>query len=88
MSTKQSLYFPEELLGEIMSESIRLDRSISWTVQAAWRVARAELSKFPAVAPPTAGGESPTPRNLSPVERGPSAQVLEFLKGKFESATH
>jgi uncharacterized small protein (TIGR04563 family) len=85
MSTKQSLYFPEEMLREIMSESVRLDRSLSWTVQQAWRVARAELSKLPAVAPLTAGPSS-ADRCLTTEERTPSEQVLEFLKGKFDSA--
>jgi uncharacterized small protein (TIGR04563 family) len=88
MATKQSLYFPEETLREIMRESIRLDRSLSWTVQQAWRVARTELCKVPAVAPPAAAGEHSTRRSLSPKERGASAQVLEFLKGKFERAPH
>ena len=34
---KQSLYFPEELLAEIHAESKRLDRSLSWIVQYAWK---------------------------------------------------
>ncbi len=88
MATKQSLYFPEEMLREIMGESTRLDRSISWTVQAAWRLARAELRKMPAIAPTIADGQESTRRTDAPEERGPSAQVLEFLKGKFETATH
>ncbi len=46
---KQSLYFPEETLAEIMREAIRLDRSLSWTVQQAWRLAREEVKKFPSV---------------------------------------
>jgi uncharacterized small protein (TIGR04563 family) len=86
MATKQSLYFPEKMLREITNESLRLDRSISWTVQQAWRLARAELSNMPVAAPTRDRQE----RGLQPVvsdERGPSAQVLEFLKGKFETAT-
>ncbi len=84
---KQSLYFPDEMLREIMKEATRLDRSLSWTVQQAWRVAREELRKFPAVElrgaaePPRAtdaGGRSAEPRQ-------PSAQVREFLRGKFDS---
>lgn len=88
MSTKQSLYIPEEMLREIMGESVRLDRSISWTVQQAWRIARAEVSKLPAVASTIGGGPDFTRPPTTPEERGPSAQVLEFLKGKFETLTH
>jgi uncharacterized small protein (TIGR04563 family) len=87
MSTKQSLYIPEEMLREIMGESVRLDRSISWTVQQAWRIARTEVCKLPAVAS-TAGPQDFTRGPSTPEERGPSAQVLEFLKGKFETLTH
>jgi len=85
---KQSLYFPDDMLREIMAQSTRLDRSLSWTVQQAWRVARAEGQKFPAAAPqreslPEQGRrthEEPSPAR----EIRPSAQVLDFLKGKFE----
>lgn len=44
---KQSLYFPEEMLKEIQHEAARLDRSLSWIVQRAWRVARTKLQEFP-----------------------------------------
>jgi uncharacterized small protein (TIGR04563 family) len=46
-SRKQSLYFPEKMLQEIVSEARRLDRSLSWVVQRAWRGAREELKKLP-----------------------------------------
>jgi uncharacterized small protein (TIGR04563 family) len=46
-SRKQSLYFPEEMLQEIQQEAIRLDRSLSWIVQQAWRAARSRLAKVP-----------------------------------------
>ena len=46
---KQSLYFPEEMLAEIQREAVRQDRSISWVVQHAWRVARADLKRMPSV---------------------------------------
>src|SRR5688500_12084882 len=36
---KQSLYFPEEMLEEIQREANRQDRSLSWIVQQAWRLA-------------------------------------------------
>ena len=39
---KQSLYFPEAMLQEIKDEAARLDRSLSWVVQRAWKMARLE----------------------------------------------
>ena len=92
---KQSLYFPEDMLREIMNESVRLDRSLSWTVQQAWRVARIELRKFPSVgecAPPLrapaalrAPKRDGEVRNAEGAEpREASAQVIEFLRGKFD----
>lgn len=46
---KQSLYFPEEMLKEIQVEANRQDRSLSWIVQQAWRIARNEIMRFPSV---------------------------------------
>jgi uncharacterized small protein (TIGR04563 family) len=46
---KQSLYFPEEMLGEIQEEAARQDRSLSWIVQKAWKIARREIMKYPSV---------------------------------------
>ncbi len=46
---KQSLYFPEDMLREIQIEANRQDRSLSWIVQQAWRLARAEIMRFPSV---------------------------------------
>ena len=46
---KQSLYFPEEMLGEIQREAERQDRSLSWVVQQAWKIARERIKAFPAV---------------------------------------
>lgn len=46
---KQSLYFPEIMLQEIKDEAARLDRSLSWIVQRAWKLARAEIRKIPSV---------------------------------------
>jgi len=44
---KQSLYFPEEMLGEIKHEAARLDRSLSWVVQHVWKLARGKLKEVP-----------------------------------------
>ncbi|MEK6607659.1 MAG: TIGR04563 family protein [Myxococcota bacterium] len=46
---KQSLYFPEEMLKEIQDEAARQDRSLSWIVQKAWKIARKDISKYPSV---------------------------------------
>ena len=46
---KQSLYFPEEMLKEIQLEAARQDRSLSWIVQKAWKIARREIMKYPSV---------------------------------------
>lgn len=46
---KQSLYFPEIMLQEIKDEAARLDRSLSWVVQRAWKLARTEIRKIPSV---------------------------------------
>ncbi len=100
---KQSLYFPEETLAEIMKEAIRLDRSLSWTVQQAWRVAREEVKKFPSVGWRSDGDRPtpapvPRPRQASPAAQPaqprafeeigePSSQLRDFLKGKFDRET-
>ncbi len=54
---KQSLYFPEEMLKEIQDEANRQDRSLSWIVQQAWRIARNEIKRFPSVNDVLDGGE-------------------------------
>jgi uncharacterized small protein (TIGR04563 family) len=41
---KHSLYFPAYILAEIGAEAVRLDRSLSWLVQHAWKRARAEIA--------------------------------------------
>jgi uncharacterized small protein (TIGR04563 family) len=44
---KQSFYFPEDMLREIREQAVRLDRSLSWIVQRAWRIAHVELKTIP-----------------------------------------
>jgi uncharacterized small protein (TIGR04563 family) len=56
---KQSLYFPEDMLREIEVEAQRQDRSLSWIVQQAWKIARAQMARIPGVNDshqPAAGG--------------------------------
>lgn len=57
---KQSLYFPEEMLREIQTEANRQDRSLSWIVQQAWKIARSEIARFPSVND-VIGGEEALP---------------------------
>lgn len=37
------------MLQEIWEEARRLDRSLSWVVQRAWKIARLEIKKLPSV---------------------------------------
>jgi uncharacterized small protein (TIGR04563 family) len=37
------------MLQEIKDEAARLDRSLSWVVQRAWKLARLEIKKIPSV---------------------------------------
>jgi uncharacterized small protein (TIGR04563 family) len=43
---KQSFYFPAEMLDEIAAEALRLDRSMSWVVQRAWKTARKVIAEM------------------------------------------
>ena len=47
---KQSLYFSREMLEEIEVEAIRLDRSLSWIVQYAWRHGKPAVRALPSMA--------------------------------------
>jgi uncharacterized small protein (TIGR04563 family) len=46
---KVTLYFSSGMLEETQREAIRQDRSISWIIQAAWRIAREEVRRLPTV---------------------------------------
>jgi uncharacterized small protein (TIGR04563 family) len=48
---KQSLYFPGDMIGEINSEAIRQDRSLSWIMQQAWAKARERMAAMPSSTP-------------------------------------
>jgi uncharacterized small protein (TIGR04563 family) len=57
---KQSLYFPEDMLRQMQEEAIRQDRSLSWIVQSAWRLARERMARIPASGvAPTNGSSVP-----------------------------
>jgi len=44
---KQSVYLPEGMYEELVREAQRQDRSVSWLIQKAWRLARAKLAEIP-----------------------------------------
>jgi uncharacterized small protein (TIGR04563 family) len=46
---KVTLYFSASMLEETQREAIRQDRSISWIIQAAWRMSRDEVKRLPSV---------------------------------------
>jgi uncharacterized small protein (TIGR04563 family) len=48
---KQTLYLPDDILHEVQDEAQRLDRSMSWLIQTAWRIARDEIAAIPSQFP-------------------------------------
>lgn len=73
---KQSLYFPEEMLAEIQREAQRQDRSLSWIVQQAWRLARVELKRFPSVNDVLPARAAPREASSEPVARSEDGRLL------------
>lgn len=45
---KRTLYFRPTVVEELAKESVRHDRSVSWLLQRAWRLARDEIKSAPA----------------------------------------
>jgi uncharacterized small protein (TIGR04563 family) len=67
---KVTLYFNSAMLSETQKEAIRQDRSVSWIIQAAWRIAREDVRRMPAsglgaTSPIDELGETPTPMPLT-----------------------
>ena len=60
---KVTLYFSAGMLDETQREAIRQDRSISWIIQAAWRIAREEVQRLPGYGG-QAGAEPPAPTSV------------------------
>jgi uncharacterized small protein (TIGR04563 family) len=56
---KVTLYFNAGVLGETQHEAIRQDRSISWIIQAAWRLARDEVRRLPGYSGQASSGDEP-----------------------------
>ena len=50
---KPSVYFPVDMLDEIQKEALRQDRTVSWIVQRAWKIARDEILLYPSINDPT-----------------------------------
>ena len=46
---KLTVYVNEEMLEETRREAMRQDRSVSWIIQAAWKLSRDEISRCPGV---------------------------------------
>ena len=57
---KVTLYFSAAMLEETQREAIRQDRSISWIIQAAWKMSRDEVRRLPSVAGMSAATPTPT----------------------------
>lgn len=49
---KQSLYFPVEMYREVRDEAARLERSVSWVIVQAWRLARTKIKDMPSIGDP------------------------------------
>lgn len=43
---KVSLYFPVDLFNEIQAEAEIQERSLSWIMQACWRIARGKIQSY------------------------------------------
>ena len=55
---KVTLYFNAAMLAETQKEALRQDRSISWIIQASWRIARDMVKQMPSAVPPAAHVEN------------------------------
>jgi uncharacterized small protein (TIGR04563 family) len=62
---KVTLYFNSAMLAETQKEAIRQDRSVSWIIQAAWRIARDEVRRMPSSGQPTDVAQASTEVELS-----------------------
>jgi uncharacterized small protein (TIGR04563 family) len=67
---KVTLYFNAAMLAETQREALRQDRSISWIIQASWRIARDLVKQMPSAVPPSSHGG----HGATPVQAGMAAQ--------------
>jgi len=66
---KVTLYFSSGMLDETQREAIRQDRSISWIIQAAWRIAREEVQRLPGYGKQDVSGAEPLDPTVSVSKR-------------------
>ena len=66
---KVTLYFSSGMLDETQREAIRQDRSISWIIQAAWRIARDEVQRLPGYGKQDVAGAEPLDSTVSVSKR-------------------
>lgn len=72
---KVTLYFNSTMLAETQKEAIRQDRSISWIIQAAWRLAREEVRRLPAGAASADSGPSSGPSSGATEDTDPRSEA-------------
>jgi uncharacterized small protein (TIGR04563 family) len=70
---KVTLYFNSAMLSETQKEALRQDRSISWIIQAAWKIARDEVRRMPNALAQN-GGDGTTPAPLTGQSARPSVR--------------
>jgi uncharacterized small protein (TIGR04563 family) len=68
---KVTLYFNAAMLAETQKEALRQDRSISWIIQAAWKIARDEVKRMPPALSSVNSATTPAPlSDPRPLVRG------------------
>jgi uncharacterized small protein (TIGR04563 family) len=67
---KVTLYFNAAMLAETQKEALRQDRSVSWIIQAAWRLAREEIRRMPGALAGSAGGKGVESNHTPPPSAG------------------
>jgi uncharacterized small protein (TIGR04563 family) len=72
---KVTLYFNSGMLSETQREAIRQDRSISWIIQAAWKIARADVRRLPGVGAVPPPPPPPPDSTIEPVRGANAAPV-------------
>ena len=71
---KVTLYFNSGMLTETQREAIRQDRSVSWIIQAAWKIARDEVRRLPGIGVlPAAAAAAVEPPDDEPVRSAVAA---------------
>lgn len=66
---KVTLYFNAAMLAETQREALRQDRSISWIIQASWRIARDVVKQMPSAVQPAAAHPESAPHAGMPTSQ-------------------